>query len=112
MCYESLFGLLLFFGEFRWKFFLTKFPFLLTRANRGFFMILYAFLFFNIGVIFFLSVGSLVLGMYLNKWRWPCYVIAGWTMACGLIYVLIACFIPNFTEDKLKSEVQRDLEHS
>jgi hypothetical protein len=72
-------------------------------------MILFVFI---INLNFCYSIGSLVLGMTLYGVEWPCYVIAGWTMSWGVVYVVVACCMPNFDEDKLKLKVQKDLEQT
>lgn len=93
--YVILFGFMLFFAEFRWPFFLKKFPFLLTRGNRGFFM---------------MFVGTLCFGMYIKTWQWPCYVVGGWVIFWGAVYVVQSCLVSDLKEDELKSKVQADFE--
>ncbi|KAH7828417.1 putative COPI associated protein [Monocercomonoides exilis] len=93
--YLILFGLLLFFAEFKWNKFLKYFPFLLTKKYRA---------------VFLAFAGSLCFGVEIGGSTWPGVASGIWCIVIGVFYFIISCFRNDEEETKLKNEYKQEVE--
>ncbi|KAK2956467.1 putative COPI associated protein [Blattamonas nauphoetae] len=90
--YVTVFGALIFFGEFKWKRFLKAFPFLMTRPSRA---------------LFIIFCGTLCFGLKIGKLSWPGYVVGLWCMIVGLLYFFFSMMRMDQKEEIMKREFEQ-----